>query len=397
MRSLVNDAGRKRSRVSTQVLSSTPIVTLACSQLHKVVPAFLYPCRKHSCRSDPDYSYDRSSLVSNHGISGFHFNELDEATAASSQVPNNALDSSFPSSASRLPPPRGMDGNSSNTALSSHEMQQEGGELLGFPQDFSPEFDESSLAYFLNGIMVPPMPAPTDYILPMNQPYQARTPRDFLDFGTFNIDSFDMDMMLGDGRPTVSQVSNSVPVRVQPTSGTQTPSFGDRIASGNAAFMRSVWLWTPTQQDFGGKDSLNLSLPSSDMDSPETRAVAGHSTFHQRLETTMRDKILGFVLSTCDPSLFTSIASSFPSADLLNKLLHLYMTVHAAQKDTWLHLPTFELDDDTMLLTIMLVSAGAVICSVPSIRRLGFALQETVRTGNARKVGCPFGVVNDSL
>jgi hypothetical protein len=261
--------------------------------------------------------------------------------------------------------------------------------MMDFPPGFSPEFDESSLAYFLNGIMIPPIPVQQQYNVPMNQAYQPRTPRDFLDFGTFNIDSFDADMMLNDSRPQIIPASNIVPSRPPPASGTQTPSFGDRIASGNAAFMRSVWMWTPTNQDFGGKDNLNLSIPASDVDSPETRAVAGHSMFHQCLENATRDKILGFVLSTCDSSLFTTIASSFPNADLLNKLMHLYMAVQVTQKDSWLHLPTIELEDDSLLLTIMIVSAGAVICSVPSIRRLGYALQEAVRTGLAGKVSFP--------
>ncbi len=108
---------------------------------------------------------------------------------------------------------------------------------------------------------------------------------------------------------------------------------------------------------------------------------------HHSLESAMRDKILGFVLSTCDSSLYMAIASSFPSADLLNKLMHLYMAMHMEQSDSWLHLPTIELNDDSVLLVAMMVSAGAVICSVPSIRNLGYALQEAVRNGLASKVG----------
>lgn len=122
------------------------------------------------------------------------------------------------------------------------------------------------------------------------------------------------------------------------------------------------------------------------MDSPETQALAGHSMSHHFLDKAVREKILGLVLSICDSSLFTQIASSFPGADLLNKLTHLYMAVHIAQPDSWLHFPTMALDDVSLLLVIMMVSASAVICSTSSIRKLGCALQEAVRNGLARRV-----------
>lgn len=270
---------------------------------------------------------------------------------------------------------------------------------IDFPADLSPDFDESSLAYFLNGIMLPPMPVPEAYNAPIDQTFQPRTPKDFLDFGAFNIDSFGMDMMTQDNHSHAVPMSNRVSSRPLLGSGTQTPSFGDRIASGNAAFLRSVWMWTPTNQDFGGQDNRNLSLTPADMDSPETRAVSGHSLYHHCLDAAMRDKILGLVLSTCDSSLFTSIASSFPPADLLNKLMHLYMALHLAQPDPWLHLPTMELGDGSLLLVMAMVSAGAVVCSVPSIRKLGYALQETARLCLAIKVSCIYAqhLISDQI
>ncbi|KAJ9604709.1 hypothetical protein H2200_010823 [Cladophialophora chaetospira] len=312
---------------------------------------------------------------------GFDYHGIDAPAPAQSR---NGLNTSFLDSASHLPPSAAIETNREASTL----MRQEGPTgcgIIGFPADFSPDFDESSLAYFLNDIMIPSLPVPQSYNASTHQPYQSRTPRDFLDFGTFNVDSLDMDLMFGDHHLQGIPMPNSMPLKHRPASGTQTPNFGDRIASGNAAFMRSVWLWTPTNQDFGGRDSLNLSLPASDMDSPETRALTGHFIHHHSLECTMRDKILGLVLSTCDSSLYMAIASSFPSADLLNKLMHLFMATHVEQTDSWIHLPTIELNDEALLLVIMMVSAGAVICSVPSIRKLGYALQETVRIGLATK------------
>ncbi|EXJ86105.1 hypothetical protein A1O1_06474 [Capronia coronata CBS 617.96] len=267
-------------------------------------------------------------------------------------------------------------------------------DAAGLSLDMSQDWDESSLAYFLNDIMLPPLtPVPDGHDLPNEQPYHLRTPRDFLDFGTFNMDTLpDLDIHALqqnnnhhlETMPSVTNL-NAMLSSPLPASGTATPIFADGISSGNAAFMRSMWMWTPTNRDHGGEDSLNLSLPSSDMDSPETRALAGRPVFHHRLDNTLRDKILASVLGTCDPSLYTAIASSFPSAEMLNKLLHFYMSTHLALTDPWLHLPTIELDNQSLELVIMMISAGAVVCSVTSIRRLGFALQEAVRVALAKK------------
>ena len=255
---------------------------------------------------------------------------------------------------------------------------------------FSPEiaggFDESSLAYFLNDIMLPFEPDPHGQCFINDQQNQVRTPRDFLDFGTTWIDFTDLDTMLGMNDLETAPRTNTVSFNPLPPSGTKTPIFGDGMSLGNDAFSRSIWRWTPTKKDYGGADNLNLSLPYSDMESPEARAVAESSLSHQRLDSTLRDKILALVLSTCETIMYRDVASSFPSADLLNNLMHYYLTVHFGQNDSWLHLPTFEASEQWLELIIMVVAAGAAICSVPAIRRLGFALQEAVRTAVARKV-----------
>jgi hypothetical protein len=267
------------------------------------------------------------------------------------------------------------------------------GNSTGF--NFSPEYaqawDESSLAYFLNDIMVPTTPM-HDMLQPSNQSYQPYYPRDYLDFGTFNPDPMETDVMLDSDFSKTMPMNSKPVVDSAPGSGTKTPVLSGAAASGNAAFMRSVWIYTPTHMNRGGEDTINLSLPQS-VDSPETRTADSNSIYNHCVDNQLRDQILAYVLNSSDASFSAVIASSFPSTELLNKLLHFYMTVHLAQTDAWLHLPTLILDDQSIDLTTMMISAGAVICSVPSLRRLGYALQETVRTGTSRKVS-PFSTIN---
>lgn len=333
-----------------------------------------------------DDSYNPSPTVPGQIPSGFEFQNVGTDTAISPDRPGSDIVRSFSDPTSQLPSDSPAEIRPGHQATQSLQHLQGNEEIINFPQGLSPDFDESSLAYFLNGIMIPPVSISETQDFPDSHLYQPRASRDFLDFGTFNLDSFDADIALWDNRTGAMPVTQNMPPKPLPTPGTHTPDFRDRIASGNEAFLRSVWMWTPTDSDFNGKDNLNLSLPTSEMDSPETRAIEGHSAFHQCLDSAFRDKILGLVLSTCDSSLFTVIASSFPTAESLNKLMHLYMAVHVTQTDSFLHFPTLELDDRSILLILMIVASGAVICSVPSIRKLGYALQEANRTALAERV-----------
>ncbi len=269
--------------------------------------------------------------------------------------------------------------------LASHNGSHDDSQAFNLGTDFSYDFDESSLAYFLNDIMLPVTPVPDAQHLLNEQHYLPRTPRDFLDFG-INLENIpELDILLGTQHADAIPSASNRPLNPLPGSGTRTPIFGDGVSSGNAAFMRSVWMWTPTNQNYGGEDNLNLSLPYADMESPETQAVADDRLSNHFLDNTGRDKILVCVITTCDSSLYTAIASSFPSAQLLNKLLHFYMTIHLNQVDAWLHLPTLDLGESFELAAVM-VAAGAVLCSVSSIRKLGFALQEACRNFLAEKV-----------
>lgn len=333
-----------------------------------------------------DDSYNQSPSISGQIPERFELEDVGTDNGTSSNRRESDLIRSFSDPVSQLPSESSGEIRSGRQAPQSHQQLQGNAESINFPQELSPDYDESSLAYFLNGIMIPSMTIPETQNFPDSQLYQPRAPRDFLDFGTFNFDSFDPDLMLWDNHTASMPTAQNMPPKPLPTPGTHTPDFKDRIASGNAAFLRSVWMWTPTDSDFNGKDNLNLSLPTSEMDSPETRAIEGHSIFHHCLDSAFRDKILGLVLSTCDSSLFTVIASSFPNADSLNKLMHLYMAVHVTQTDSFLHFPTIELEDRSILLILMIIASGAVICSVPSIRKLGYALQEANRTALAERV-----------
>jgi hypothetical protein len=255
----------------------------------------------------------------------------------------------------------------------------------GNVRPFSPDpagvdiFGESSLAYFLSDVMLPMTPALDGPHVTDEQTNQNFTQRDFLDFGTSWAELSEVEAMLSGQDTETYERPNNVSFNLAiPPSGTKTPVFGESFGVRNAAFSRSIWRWIPTKKDRGGTHQFSLSLPYSDMDSPETTTVANTLLPNQRINQTLRDKLLALILSTCDQAMYSEVVAAFPSAELLNGLMHYSLNTHFAQTDSWIHVPSLDIEENLELL-LTIISAGAVISSVSAIRKLGFALHESAR------------------
>jgi hypothetical protein len=245
------------------------------------------------------------------------------------------------------------------------------------------DFDDSSLADFLKDIM---HTSPDAVSRPFfADPSSNYTPRDVLNFGidtTFDFSDIDFGLPPLPPLPEAERPPYIVnfPVNEQPPrSGTRTPDVRNSIDLGTQAFKKSLWQFIPSQEDHGYAEQLNLSLPYKDIDSPEIRLAADVSLSHQRLDQSSRDRILAMILSTCEPAMFPRVVSSFPSAELLDNLMHQFFTFELSRTDSWLHLPTCRLNGQKAELTGIIIAAGAVLSTVPVVRNLGFAIQESVR------------------
>ena len=251
--------------------------------------------------------------------------------------------------------------------------------------DMPDMFAESSLAGFLNDVMLPAGSGSVELIADA-QPNQTHAQRDFLDFSTSWLDFVELEALLADHNADVGlKPNNHVSFPPLPASGSKTPLFGQSFDKRNAAFSRSIWRWTPTKKDHGGPQHLNLSLPQVDMNSPETRSAASTTVQGQRIDQAVRDQILALILSTCDKSMYPEVVSSFPSIDLLNGLLHHYLNTQFLQIDSWLHVPTFSVEEQQLELLITIIAAGGVSSTMPALRKLGYALHESVRDAVAMK------------
>lgn len=161
-------------------------------------------------------------------------------------------------------------------------------------------------------------------------------------------------------------------------SGTRTPNIRNSINLGAQTFKDSLWQWTPAQHDHGYAEQLKISLPPG-VDVPKTCLAFGAERVQPCVSQTSRGRIIAMILGTCQQHSFSRVVSSFPSADLLTKLLHNFMDFHSRMSDYWSHLPRIQPDQFRPELLAIMIASGAVLSGVQAIRKLGSALQEAVR------------------
>lgn len=138
----------------------------------------------------------------------------------------------------------------------------------------------------------------------------------------------------------------------------------------------SPWRWMPD----GHKDNIHnqkSGLPLADINSTQLKP---DRIIHDKLDSSGRDKILAIVLSTCQNNVMLSrVASSFPSTEVMDSLVHIFLAWHLCQVSEFIHFGTFALNAQCPEWTAVAASAGGILTSVQSLRKFGFALQEAVR------------------
>jgi hypothetical protein len=247
------------------------------------------------------------------------------------------------------------------------------------------DINDSSLADFLSNVMMPTSPDSLAAAAPhsldfIHQNYY--TGRDVFNFGMessleFNEIDFGWITSQNARQPAWNYGAAPEPERALPLRETRTPDVASSIKAGAKAFEKSIWQWNPVQQDHAHAEQVNLSLSGKDMQTLEPRH--GPDVLDQTLEQTSRDKILAMLLSGCKPSNISRVVASFPSAELLDSLMHSFFRSEVHRTDSWIHLPTFSVQSQRPELNGIVVAAGAVRSDVPALRKLGFAIQEAVR------------------
>lgn len=256
------------------------------------------------------------------------------------------------------------------------------------PTDGVWELNRSFFPGFLRDVKVPqnfefpPAEYPPGYL------NQGFTPRGFMDYGidtsvelddrdygyldAFNAKTFDV------VQPIVERGDIVSPRAIER---------GNGVAIGAEAFRKSSLAeWAPGHHDHGYIEEQNLSLLQA-ADSPEPRLTFDRRILSERLNQSSRDKIMGMVLDNCRRDSVAKIVASFPSAEMLDNLIQHFFAWQTSQTENWIHMPTFQTNAQRPELLGMIAAAGTTRTSVPTVRKLGFALQEAVRLCLPKQVG----------
>jgi hypothetical protein len=172
------------------------------------------------------------------------------------------------------------------------------------------------------------------------------------------------------------------PPKPHSISGTVTRAVQKAVDIGQQAFRDSMWQWTPAKEDHRKAEQIFLAL--SDRHSM-AEARTPDAPFPCRLSSASRDRIMGLILRLCDRDIQRQIVTCFPSVDLLSAILEKFTSYHSNQILPWIHLPTLNVDSECEEFLLSMTSFGAAHSRIPEIRKLGFAMQETLRLAVSEK------------
>lgn len=250
--------------------------------------------------------------------------------------------------------------------------------------------DDSSLAGFLRDIMMPASPhslADTTQMEFMPQAYESR---DVFNFGidsSLEFNDLDFGWITSQNSRAPTFNFNMLPDYSDPPldHGQQTPDVRGTISLGTEAFQKSLWNWLPEQREHGFNEISDLSLPHKDMESLEGRAPA--EMLEHQLDQSSRDAILTMLITTYSHETnIPRVVTSFPCAQLLDSLMHVFFKSEMSKTDSWIHFPTYRPQNQRPEFNGIVVAAGAILSPVPTVRKLGFAIQEAVRLAVIRIV-----------
>lgn len=140
----------------------------------------------------------------------------------------------------------------------------------------------------------------------------------------------------------------------------------------------SPWRWCPSKADTFFNEQSHLHVPGASVEDTADRSL--DRVIAEKLHSAGRDKILGIVLSTCrDHATMTRVASSFPSTEMMDSWIHIFLASHLCSISAWIHYGSFSLNAQWPEWLAMAASAGAFLAPIPAFRRFGLALMEAVR------------------
>jgi hypothetical protein len=144
---------------------------------------------------------------------------------------------------------------------------------------------------------------------------------------------------------------------------------------------RPRWRFVPVPQDHGYAEHGNLLLGGETRPDKPLKSLRNLDMGpgpDNCLDLASQDKILSIVLSQM-PLPFSLNAASFPSPELLDRLILYFLSVPFSSAGAWIYRSTFIPKQSRSEFVLAMAAAGAVLTPDSALRKLGFAMQEVVR------------------
>ena len=265
--------------------------------------------------------------------------------------------------------------------------------------DFAEQVADHEITVFPRGIMTPtlangprPDPPPTWPDLNLNMGFATGGLTDFAE-GSFDFDDSDLGFI--DHLCNYPQVMDTY--QIVPTPRHQQGPVPDtaaaavtaagvgrpqrHVALGAEAYKRSSFsVWHPAQQDHGGAEVENLSVLGTVDGSPETQVGVVERCLSENLNRAARDELMSMILRSCKPERLHYVYRAFPTPEFLDDLLQSFFFHHYHRVDSYIHIPTFRPNQQKPEFLGAIAAAGAALTNIRSVHKLGFALQDAVRT-----------------
>lgn len=142
------------------------------------------------------------------------------------------------------------------------------------------------------------------------------------------------------------------------------------------AFRQSVGRWEPDGQHHRTTEEHALLLDRTVTSRMDCLGEWNPEIVSQILSPGIREKLLKTLIRTCNHDNVIDIISSFPAVEVLDRLFKSYLTRQATITDSWIHVPTLDVNDVRLELLIGCLAAAAMLSSSRAVQKFGLAMQE---------------------
>lgn len=167
------------------------------------------------------------------------------------------------------------------------------------------------------------------------------------------------------------------------TDSSDVPWVDKAMSIGFAAFNNTIWAAKRSREPGPVDTETRL-----DMLDDAARNLLGMKQFQvvKPLDAPARDSILMALAQWSSRPLKFKL-DRFPSSQTSNMLMQNYFAAQVGNDDCWMNLPTFQPQDAPPELLSLLIAAGAISTSIPSLTRFGYMVYDVVQEHIFRNVG----------